>query len=371
VDTPVEVVLGKGLSLPGPTLILVEEGSGSTFPAQGDEVASGVRLRFILAGTTGAGSERAFRLVAGTGEPVVTVHGSEATCDIRHRDRPMLCYRQALVAAPAGTDPLHARNAYVHPLYSPSGKIVSGDFPADHPHQRGVFLAWTRTDYQGRQPDFWNLGKGSARVRSSAVERQQSGPVWGGFVAHHVHEDLKAPGGPVAVLAETWQVTAWAVGGPEAGWWLWDLDVEQRAVQDTALVLPKYRYGGMAFRGNGAWVQRPWEFLTSAGKTRADADGTAGAWADLSGELEGDWAGLTLIGHPANVHSPQPFRCHPAVPYFCFAPSQRGPWRIEPGVPLLLRYRFLVHDGRPDMALAERLYRDFAEPPQVLVGEPP
>jgi hypothetical protein len=279
----------------------------------------------------------------------------------------MFCYRKAAVSPPAGMDPLHARNAYLHPVYSPAGKVVTGDFPADHPHQRGVFLAWTKTEYQGRQPDFWNLGQGRGRVRSLGIVREVSGPVWGGFRARHVHEDLKAPDGPAAVLNETWQVTAWAVGGPEAGWWLWDLETEQRTAGDAALVLPKYHYGGMAFRGCDAWLKGPCEFRTSAGKTRQNADATAGAWGDLSGEIGGAWAGLTLIGHPGNVHFPQPFRCHPSVPYFCMAPSQVGPWRIEPGRGLVLRYRFIVHDGRADAALAERLYQDFAEPPQGVV----
>jgi len=31
----------------------------------------------------------------------------------------------------------------------------------------------------------------------------------------------------------------------------------------------------------------------------------------------------------------------------------------------VLRYRLVLHDGRPDKALAERLAADFASPPKV------
>jgi len=363
----VQVLLDKGFRLPEPGVVLAEEGGGVRLPGQCDAVGDQVRLRFILAGKTPAGSQRTFSLVSGPSDATMALRRDGAVLELRQRDRPMLCYRQGLVAPPPGVDPLHARNAYLHPVYSPSGAVVSGDFPADHPHQRGVFLAWTKTEYQGRHPDFWNLGQGSARVRSLAVEHETSGPVWAGFQARHAHEDLKAPGGPVTVLNETWQVVAWAVGGPDAGWWLWDLETEQQTAGGAALSLPKYHYGGMAFRGCDAWTKAPWELLTATGRDRQNADASAAAWGDLSGELGGAWAGLTMIGHPGNVHFPQPFRCHPSVPYFCMAPSQTGPWSIEPGTPRVLRYRFLVHDGRADAALAERLYQEFADPPQGVV----
>src|SRR5690606_16711261 len=38
----------------------------------------------------------------------------------------------------------HARSHYVHPLYSLSGVRLTEDFPADHPHQHGIFGHGTR-----------------------------------------------------------------------------------------------------------------------------------------------------------------------------------------------------------------------------------
>ena len=49
------------------------------------------------------------------------------------------------------------------------------------------------------------------------------------------------------------------------------------------------------------------------------------------------------------------------------APSQAGDWEIKPGEEYVSRYRFVVTDGKPDAALLERLWRDYAHPPRVEV----
>jgi len=36
----------------------------------------------------------------------------------------------------------YSRCNYIHPLYGPDGSRLTEDFPADHPHHRGIFWAW-------------------------------------------------------------------------------------------------------------------------------------------------------------------------------------------------------------------------------------
>jgi len=61
-------------------------------------------------------------------------------------------------------------------------------------------------------------------------------------------------------------------------------------------------------------------------------------------------------------------RLHPSMPYFCFSPAVLGAFSIEPGqAPYVSRYRFYVHDGRPDPKVAERLWQDYAAPPEVRI----
>jgi hypothetical protein len=39
-------------------------------------------------------------------------------------------------------DGKYPRANYIHPLYGLDGGILTEDFPADHPHQRGIYWAW-------------------------------------------------------------------------------------------------------------------------------------------------------------------------------------------------------------------------------------
>ena len=63
-----------------------------------------------------------------------------------------------------------------------------------------------------------------------------------------------------------------------------------------------------------------------------------------------------------NFRAPEPLRLHPKEPFVCFAPSQLGEWRIEPGRPHVARYRFVVTDGPADRALLEACWQAFAQP---------
>jgi hypothetical protein len=54
----------------------------------------------------------------------------------------------------------------------------------------------------------------------------------------------------------------------------------------------------------------------------------------------------------------------------CFGSSvlvQTGDYTVRKGEPLVRRYRFVLHDGKPDAETAERFARDFQSPPTVTV----
>src|SRR5687767_12047622 len=47
---------------------------------------------------------------------------------------------------------------YFHPLTTPAGVVVTDVAPADHPHHRGVFLAWVEM-HGKKDADFWGWGE--------------------------------------------------------------------------------------------------------------------------------------------------------------------------------------------------------------------
>ena len=252
------------------------------------------------------------------------------------------------------------RGGYLHPLHTPSGKLVTDDFPPNHVHHHGVWAPWTKTKFEGREPDFWNMGEGKGRVEFVAA-----GDVWtkdgsAGFQATHRFVDLLAQPAKTA-LDETWKiaVSTAADGTPRN---IIDLTSTQTCATTAPLILPKYHYGGLGFRGHRAWDGAPnCRVLTSEGITdRIAANETRGKWCWIGGTVDGATAGVTILCHPENFRFPQPIRIHPSEPFFCFAPQQLGEMSIEPGKPYISHYRIVITDGEPTRDQADAWWSEWA-----------
>ncbi len=325
------------------------------------------RLWWLLSGTTPAGSRRAYKLAQGQpiNAPAVKVTKNDSFLQINVAGNKVLQYNHALVPPPQGADPLYIRSGFIHPLFSPTGTTLTSIHPPDHIHHLGIWMPWTKTKFEDHEVDFWNLGKGEGTVRFVKFISTTSGPVFGGFRTQHEHIDLKAPQGEKVVLNETWDVRIYNLGGHEKEYWLFDFTSTQRCASSSPLHLPEYRYGGLGFRGREEWSGENITFLTSEGKTREDGHATRAGWCDIAGLTGKDWAGVSIMSHPKNFRHPETMRIHPKIPFFNFAPSQLGDWTIEPGKDYVFRYRFYVHEGKINVTDAERIWNDFAEPPEV------
>ncbi|HMG33745.1 MAG TPA: PmoA family protein [Blastocatellia bacterium] len=264
--------------------------------------------------------------------------------------------------------PIFKRGGYIHPVYTPSGRIVTDDYPPDHFHHHGIWFAWTKTEFKGRHPDFWNMGDGTGRVEFVSVDDSWSGPVHAGFKSRTRYVDVDTDA-PVIALNEQWLVRVYNVGQGEKPYAMFDLVSSQNCATSDALILPEYRYGGVGLRGNRQWLSKDnCDFLTSEGKDRNNGHSTRARWCHMGGRIDGQLAGIAVLDHPSNFRSPQPMRINPDQPFFCYAPSQMGQWQISPGTVYVSRYRFVVYDGSPDKSELDRMWEDFANPPQVSVS---
>lgn len=253
------------------------------------------------------------------------------------------------------------RGGYLHPIHTPSGRIVTDDFPSNHVHHHGIWMPWTKTNFEGREPDFWNMGDGKGRVEFVSAE-----PVWekegrAGFTAKHQFVDLTAQP-PKVALNETWEIVVSAIGGNSPRHII-DFTSTQTCATQAPLKLPKYHYGGFGFRGNWAWNgATACRFLTSEGETdRKKANEARGKWCWIGGTLEGQVAGATILCHPSNYRFPQPMRLHPGEPFFCYTPQQLGDMEITPGTPYISKYRIVVADIEPTKEQAEAWWKEWAE----------
>jgi len=330
------------------------------------------KLWWILSGKTPAGGKRVYELV--TGAPaktsVVEAIKDDKVLLIRKGEQKLLQYNHAIVPPPQGQSELFSRSGFIHPLWSPSGDILTNIHPPDHIHHLGIWMPWTHTKFQGKDVDFWNLKEGQGTVRFVKFLSTTNGPVYGGFQAEHDHVALKTDQGEKMVLKEVWDVRVYNVGGPDKGYWLVDFKSTQRCVADSPLYQIEYRYGGFGFRGPAEWKGEDAAYLTSEGKTRKDGHGTRARWCDTSGAINGKWAGVTHMSHPDNFRHPEPMRIWPEFEnqvFFNWAPSQLGDWVMEPGKDHIFRYRLYVHEGKVNVADSERVWQDFANPPEAKV----
>lgn len=343
----------------------LEAPGGEAVPLQvGDH-----RAWFVL-DRLAAGQERTYRLVAGpVAADSVGLARQNRSIALSLDDQPVLRYWTDERPLPRPElDSIYLRGGYLHPVRTPSGRVVTGDYAEGHPHHHGVWSAWTNTEFRGRTPDFWNMQQGTGAVVPMALDSTWQGPVQAGLTARHRHVDHSGPE-PTTALYEAWTVRVYDVPAAEGDYRLFDLAVTQTTASESPLALPPYHYGGMGVRGRDHWYGAGnAHVLTSAGKDRSNGNETRARWTYIGGDVEGERAGLAVLSHPDNVRSPQPVRIHPEMPYFSIAPSQLGRWAIEPGRPYEARYRFVVFDGPPDATQLDRLWADYAYPPTVTVS---
>lgn len=92
---------------------------------------------------------------------------------------------------------------YIHPLYGPDGSRLTEDFPADHPHHRGIFWAWHQILIDNKQvSDGWELKNFQQKVTSVEFRLQKGvgvlnttvewkSPLWENGSKAYLKEDTK------------------------------------------------------------------------------------------------------------------------------------------------------------------------------------
>jgi hypothetical protein len=271
-----------------------------------------------------------------------------------HTERPL----------PEGVESVYARAGYIHPVRTPDGVIVTQDFAEVHPHHHGIWSAWTKVEFQGRETDFWNVGKGMGAVISESLEETWTGPVHSGLQARHRYVDITTSDS-ITALHEEWVVRVYNVYNEYT---MFDMVITQTAATPDPVVLPEYEYGGVGFRGHEDWEgeERAF-FITSEGRTRSDGHRTRARWCHIGGYTGDRLAGITILDHPHNIRHPQPMHIHQTRTFFNYAVVQLGELRIEPGIPYSMRYRYIAWDGKPDPGEINRLWLDYAYLPAVSI----
>jgi len=372
-----------------------EPEAGFSWEDKGDEGA----LVWILRGKTKKGSERRFRLVllndtsSSAGYVVRDINNRSLL--VKNGDRAVLQYNYGIIREKERQEGIFDKSSYIHPVWTPGGDIITGDFSPEHIWQRGIFLAWQKVKFGDIETNFWELGNATGRTLKDDIDPVViNGPVFTELVVHNKG----------TVEGRTYYKEKCIVrlyNRPEHENWLLDITFRQCPVDpENAGVLPSEKkvmelqqvyYGGMSFRGvSPGWLHREFiarnkeqlekfpsetkwldasdslDILTSEGFTRKSGNATPARWIDFTGPLSAGWGGLVMFDHPSNPRYPAPLRIHPDMPYFCFAFAKDGPYSVTSEKPMVLTYRIIVHNGHPDREFNEQAARDFSDPPEII-----
>lgn len=260
----------------------------------------------------------------------------------------------------------YVRSAFIHPVYTPKGKLVSDNFPLDHPHHKGIWFAWTNTEINGQKVDFWNLGLKQGTVQFDGFESVSSGQLFSHFRVKHNWINFLAKTEEKVALKESWDVKTFSLQKDKEKVWVLELTSTQKPMVD--IHLPEYRYGGFAYRGAKEWVDEKHKVLTSEGKTKKNAHLSRGKWIAYSGKVDGDYATVALFSPPENFRFPEPFRVWPDKGAFLnVAPSQQGKFDLKKGQTYKWKYTILVYDGEIDSDWINQVWEGMAKPANVNV----
>jgi hypothetical protein len=330
------------------------------------------RVLHWLVPTDGKQKKKTYELLRGT--PKMS-GGATATMNdgallLQAGSKNLLKYQVSMVYPPAGVDTSYRRNGFIHPLWSPHGQELTRIQPKDHYHHYGLWNPWTHVLYKGDTVDFWNIGGKKGTVRFAGFLSTTSGPLFSGFEARHEHVATKKGAKPEVAMNEVLTVNTWQ---PSGDYYILDITSRLSCATSEPVVLLEYRYGGLGWRTTEVWDNQNSEVITSEGKGRKEADGSKARWCIIQGALGSDYGGAIMMSHPSNYNHPEPLRIWPENQYkrgdmFAnFSPTKDRDWSLEPGKSYLLRYRFLVFNGKMTAEKAEQAWKAFSSPPVVTV----
>jgi len=230
-------------------------------------------LRWILSGETAPGETRQFILKSipeneqqeeNKDGNIVQIEDDGKSLLLKISEKNILNYRYAKKDAPDDAPEVYGRGGYIHPLWSPSGEILTRIQPPDHYHHYGIWNPWTKTEFEGKEVDFWNLIKEQGTVRPESIPVKVSGEVYGEFEAIHNHVDLNAstPSGEKIALKEKWNVKVWNANS-QKNVWLIDFTSVMNPASESPLVIKAFRYQGFSIRASEKWNDETADLLTS------------------------------------------------------------------------------------------------------------
>lgn len=244
---------------------------------------------------------------------------------------------------------------YLHPIWTPSGAVLTADAPAFAPGHRGVFFGWA--DVNGT--DFWHEGR-AADLPQGRISTE------GGRVQveaendrthlHALHLWKKADG--LVLLEEYRALTAHAP--EEEGWQVLDWRSEFHAPLEDVTLGNIQKSMGLSFCASEPMTGGL--FINSRQQERNLTNGRAAEWCDYSGpDRTGPRSGgLAIMAARKNPHPrPEFYTASEPLGFMSASFAYRAPFTVPKGETVTLLYRIVLHDGPGDAMLLQTYYSAF------------
>ena len=242
------------------------------------------------------------------------------------------------------------RSNYIHPVYGPSGELLTRDWSKDHPHHRGIYWAWPEVEFGKKLGDLHALQIVFARPTGKI--KLINGPDYAQVEAENIWMWQDS----IPVVREVAIIKAYSK--TEHGRII-DLALRFVAMKDSITLARRETrlYGGLNIR-----MQTP-KFQEISLFRDSSANKPVRAWSDLSGLFAGSEtkSGLLVLQHHKNPDYPGEYIQYPDLSWIQPTFPESGTrYKLVTGVPLVLRYRLFVHSGiKPDDAFAMKLWDEF------------
>ena len=170
------------ISAPAPLTAVwqLRDDAGKVSPVQSD----GQKDTWFILSELKAGQSKSFVLERADTDPSykapagVSAERQGNVVNISIDGKAVISYQGDKTKLPDGYEPQFQRGGYIYPVFTPGGKLVTDDYPPNHKHHHSIWWAWTKTEFEGRKPDFWNMGSKGATVEFTALDAAVSEPVF-------------------------------------------------------------------------------------------------------------------------------------------------------------------------------------------------
>jgi hypothetical protein len=242
---------------------------------------------------------------------------------------------------------------YFHPVTTPSGVVVTDVAPKDHPHHRGIFLAWVEM-HGKKDADFWGWGehapiKGRRIVYGDRLTARTTSDSAGFLTRNEWLADGEA------LVRE--DLSTMVRHDPAARAHVIDLVYTLTPTAD--LTLSRWAFSGFCVRTRGdgkvaAFSPQGEVKLPNPSHVKPESDWPDAPWYGYTLTFDdGKVAGVAVVNHPDNPptlwHNHRDIRMlNPCV----VAPAEV---KLKAEQPLVLRYRVVAHDGPTPAAALDKL----------------